>query len=319
MATMFARTIATPRCGWPRTRRPDRERVRRRGDSLRRRGDVRITGRAGQPAAGRHQHQHATACSSPSAIGYGFEEDRERPIRRARQCRLAQRSRRPIVVGDVRPRRSPRCGSDRWLPRQSAVRAVGLPGAQSPPGIRGRRASTSDSMPADRVFGNRARSGSRPPEEMSFLFSIVDSTTGREFQDEPMHNLASLGKSNGERPFRLLRAAADFAPRSTLRAAGHRAHRRRARHALHRALRLQDPRREPCPEPVVRQLRGPPECPVETIGNPTRAIIPFDLRRERSSSPAAAAISIDEEVPVNAEGGFVATRSATGCAASHAT
>src|SRR5207342_60897 len=44
----------------------------------------------------------------------------------------------------------------------------------------------------------------RAPAEISFLFSMLDSGTGRELQDEPTHNLASLGKSNGERPFRLL-------------------------------------------------------------------------------------------------------------------
>ena len=31
-----------------------------------------------------------------------------------------------------------------------------------------------------------------------------------------------------------------------------------------------------CPEPVVRQLRGAPQCPVETIGNPDARVIPFD-------------------------------------------
>ena len=57
----------------------------------------------------------------------------------------------------------------------------------------------------------------KPAEEISFLFSIVDSGTGRELQDEPIHNLASLGKSNGERPFRMLAQPLTFQPRSTIR------------------------------------------------------------------------------------------------------
>src|SRR5262249_60776496 len=40
----------------------------------------------------------------------------------------------------------------------------------------------------------------KAPEDITFFFSIVDSGTGREFQDQPAHNLASLGKSDGERP-----------------------------------------------------------------------------------------------------------------------
>lgn len=57
----------------------------------------------------------------------------------------------------------------------------------------------------------------KPSEEISFLFSIVDSATGRELQDEPINNLASLGRSDGERPFRLLAQPLTFQPRSTIR------------------------------------------------------------------------------------------------------
>src|SRR4029077_1108185 len=118
-----------------------------------------------------------------------------------------------------------------------------------------------DTLPADRVFGSVLQR-IKPPEELSFLFSIVDSSTGREFQDQPSHNLASLGKSNGERPFRALAQPMYFAPRSTLRLQvtersegvsgtlfvvlyGYR--------VLGAAA---------CPEPVARQLRGMPQCPV---------------------------------------------------------
>ena len=57
----------------------------------------------------------------------------------------------------------------------------------------------------------------KTPEDISFLFSMVDSASGRELQDEPTHNLASLGKSNGERPFRPLAQPMTFMPRSTIR------------------------------------------------------------------------------------------------------
>lgn len=57
----------------------------------------------------------------------------------------------------------------------------------------------------------------KPAEEISFLFSILDSATGRELQDEPIHNLASLGSSDGTRPFRMLAKPLTFQPRSTIR------------------------------------------------------------------------------------------------------
>src|SRR5262249_44652986 len=57
----------------------------------------------------------------------------------------------------------------------------------------------------------------RPPSEVSFLFSMVDTATGRELQDAPINNLPALGRSDGERPFRVLAQPLAFAPRSTVR------------------------------------------------------------------------------------------------------
>lgn len=57
----------------------------------------------------------------------------------------------------------------------------------------------------------------QPVQDLHFLFQIIDSSTGRELQNEPNHNIASLGKSNGERPFRVLAKPVAFLPRSTIR------------------------------------------------------------------------------------------------------
>ncbi|MDZ7361168.1 MAG: hypothetical protein ONB46_10630 [candidate division KSB1 bacterium] len=54
-------------------------------------------------------------------------------------------------------------------------------------------------------------------DEIHFLFQIIDSGSGRELQNEPIHNIAGLGKSNGERPFRVLANPVAFLPRSTIR------------------------------------------------------------------------------------------------------
>jgi len=52
---------------------------------------------------------------------------------------------------------------------------------------------------------------------IDFKYSIVDSGTGRELQNQPIHNIAGLGESNGERPFRPLAKPMLFQPRSTIR------------------------------------------------------------------------------------------------------
>jgi hypothetical protein len=52
---------------------------------------------------------------------------------------------------------------------------------------------------------------------IQFKYSIVDSGSGRELQNQPIHNIAGLGESNGDRPFRPLAKPMIFMPRSTIR------------------------------------------------------------------------------------------------------
>ena len=134
----------------------------------------------------------------------------------------------------------------------------------------------------------------------------MDSASGRELQDEPTHNLASLGKSNGERPFRPLAQPLTFMPRSTIRL-----------QIIERSEGVKGDLfivlygykvigASNCPEPVMRRLRGSPTCPVESIGRPSDRVVPFDYvaRLELSGQPDN---FVETEVPINVEGGFVAT------------
>jgi hypothetical protein len=134
----------------------------------------------------------------------------------------------------------------------------------------------------------------------------VDSASGRELQDEPTHNLASLGKSNGERPFRPLAQPLTFMPRSTIRL-----------QVIERSEGVKGDLfivlygykvigASNCPEPVMRRLQGSPICPVESIGRPSDRVVPFDYvaRVELSGQPDH---FVETEVPINVEGGFVAT------------
>lgn len=52
---------------------------------------------------------------------------------------------------------------------------------------------------------------------IDFKYSLIDSGTGRELQNQPVHNIAGLGESTGERPFRPLAKPMLFMPRSTIR------------------------------------------------------------------------------------------------------
>jgi hypothetical protein len=52
---------------------------------------------------------------------------------------------------------------------------------------------------------------------IDFLYSIIDSSTGRELQNRPIHNIAGLGEANGIRPFRPMAKPMLFQPRSTIR------------------------------------------------------------------------------------------------------
>jgi hypothetical protein len=52
---------------------------------------------------------------------------------------------------------------------------------------------------------------------LDFKYSLVDSGSGRELQNQPIHNIAGLGSADGDRPFRPFARPAFFAPRSTIR------------------------------------------------------------------------------------------------------
>src|SRR5207247_10071319 len=124
------------------------------------------------------------------------------------------------------------------------------------------RGFSEEPVPASSVRNGSYFQQVKAPSQITFLFSMLDSGTGRELQDEPVHNIASLGKSDGERPFRLLAHPITFLPRTTIR--------------LQIVERSQDTRgtlfivfygyqvvgASCCPELVTRRLTGPPACPV---------------------------------------------------------
>ena len=53
-------------------------------------------------------------------------------------------------------------------------------------------------------------------ESLSFTYAIIDKGSGRELQNEPIHNLAGLGRPDGVRPFRELIVPYVFLPNSSI-------------------------------------------------------------------------------------------------------
>lgn len=65
----------------------------------------------------------------------------------------------------------------------------------------------------ERIF----ETGSVAAEEVSFLYSLDVGSTGREYQNKPIHNIAGLGIANGDRPFRPFAKPVMFEPKSSVR------------------------------------------------------------------------------------------------------
>jgi hypothetical protein len=55
-----------------------------------------------------------------------------------------------------------------------------------------------------------------PTDRIQFLYALYDKGSGRAFQSEPLLNIAGLGTSDGDRPFRYFATPIVFPPRSTI-------------------------------------------------------------------------------------------------------
>jgi hypothetical protein len=154
-------------------------------------------------------------------VGYGLEEERGRPASVRPAADAAGLAPGDLTLGDIPAsaliegfRLNPAFERLVFEPDAAAARSRGaLP----------ERAFSDEPLAVALFTGADENDGSVLLErvqragDFSFLLSIVDSATGRELQDEPIHNLASLGRSDGERPFRVLARPLTFVPGATLR------------------------------------------------------------------------------------------------------
>jgi hypothetical protein len=76
---------------------------------------------------------------------------------------------------------------------------------------------TGGAEPDERILSQAFEAISAPPERVAFKYALFDQGSGREFQSEPILNIAGLGSADGKRPFRYFARPIEFATRSTIR------------------------------------------------------------------------------------------------------
>ena len=69
----------------------------------------------------------------------------------------------------------------------------------------------------DRILREAFQAVGAPAERVAFKYALFDQGSGREFQSEPILNIAGLGSPDGKRPFRYFARPIEFAPRSIIR------------------------------------------------------------------------------------------------------
>jgi hypothetical protein len=160
-------------------------------------------------------------------------------------------------------------------------------------------------------------------ENFSFLLSIVDTASGRELQNEPVHSVATLGRADGRRPFKTLPQPMVFMPRSTIRlqveerTAGVNGQLTITLHGykvLGAAGQLEDTVRklgEFDPQkkiPVYDHETGDYRTLGEALQRdiPTDKLVPFDYVSTLDLLGKPDNV-IDDEVPINVDGGYVTT------------
>lgn len=233
------------------------------------------------------------------AIGYGFEEDRARPVKLGDPLSTGEDSPTTFLSGEVTLSQVPISALIEGFRLNPKFERLILVDAPQVAGSRRAvsRERTFSKTPIPNSFDANIIERLKPPEEISFLFSIVDSGTGRELQDEPIHNLASLGKSDGDRPFRMLAQPMTFQPHSTVRL-----------QIVERSENLRGTlfivlygykNLTGCAEPA----RG--SSLINADGQSSRTM-PFDYVSSIELTGIPGNL-IEDEVPVNGEGGFVAT------------
>ena len=126
---------------------------------------------------------------------------------------------RDIPLGLILDSLDPRLpDTSRLLKRDTGPEAVLKNGLKLNPDVAEVALQNDGNLPLDPgILANLFQVVAAPPENIQFFYAIFDEASGREFQSEPILNIAGLGISNGDRPFRYFAQPITFAPQSTIR------------------------------------------------------------------------------------------------------
>ncbi|MBI4491101.1 MAG: hypothetical protein HY694_18620 [Deltaproteobacteria bacterium] len=126
---------------------------------------------------------------------------------------------RDIPLGVILDSLDPRLPeTSRLLKRETGPEAVFKSGIRLNPDVAEKVLQNGANVPLDSsLLENLFQVVAAPPENIQFLYAIFDEGSGREFQSDPILNIAGLGISNGDRPFRYFAQPITFAPQSTIR------------------------------------------------------------------------------------------------------
>lgn len=146
-------------------------------------------------------------------LSYGLEERRERPL-----TGLGLSSYLGLTIGGVTLRSIPArylIEGVRFQTRQRNT-LLAQPNPLAP--VPQAQADYSTALLSPAFINDNAFASLRPPAaDFSFMLSAVDTSSGRELQDQPMLSTASLGEPNGRRPFRFFAQPFRLEGRSTIR------------------------------------------------------------------------------------------------------
>lgn len=246
------------------------------------------------------------------AVGYGLAADMQKPFKLSRED---DRTLADVTLADI----PPHVLMDGFRLNPAMVRVAEATDSQGRP--RGRLNGALPVALANEKELFQWIRGEWIPEvgNFNFLYNFIDTGTGREMQNAPIHNIAGLGKANGERPFRMLAKPLAFLPRSSVRiqveeksetikgtlfivlhgykilgAAG--VAEEHLRSLYQRAIRHYGP--QAATRRTIRHM--------EQRTLPSARLVPFDYVGSLELKGQADNI-VETEIPVNVEGGFVAT------------
>lgn len=242
------------------------------------------------------------------SISYGFDEERTAPLN--------------LVTGAGRTPENPKTLGEITLdnfPPDVLVEGFRLNPDLARVAVKGDTLDATLPFDVAKVFFQRLRK----TENFSFLFSIVDTATGRELQNEPVHSIATLGRADGRRPFKMLPQPMVFMPRSTIRLQveetmagvsgrlfivlqGYKILEadNRMEEELKRFTYFDPGKRIPVFDHETGNYRALGEAIQQDI--PTTRIVPFDYVSTLDLDGVSGRLH-EDEVPINVDGGYVTT------------